>query len=79
MIGRETILSLRFPKLLDTVDCYRYDFGRRSMTRQVLARRLKRPIVGRDGAAYEVERWYQSRTFRSGDQSNLVIETTRRS
>jgi hypothetical protein len=73
MIGREMMLRLRFPKLRDKVDCYRFEFGRRSMTRQIRARGLKPLVVGRDGAAYEVDQWHESWTFRSGDQSNLLI------
>ena len=43
------------------------------MTRQLLKKGLEPLVVGRDGRAYGMGEWYESRTFRSGDQSNLLI------
>ena len=43
------------------------------MTLQLLKKGLEPLIVGRDGRAYCKEEWYESRTYHSGDQSNLLI------
>jgi hypothetical protein len=43
------------------------------MTRQLLNNGLEPLIVGQDGRGYSVGEWYESRTFRSGGQSNLLI------
>ena len=40
---------------------------------QLLKRGLEPLIVGRDGRAYGKDEWYESRTYHSGDQSNLLI------
>jgi hypothetical protein len=55
------------------MECYKFEHGRQSMTHQLLKRGLEPLVVGRDGRAYGKEEWYESRTFHSGDQSNLLI------
>jgi hypothetical protein len=47
--------------------------GRRGLTNQVLARGLGVRVVGRDGVAYDIPGWAASRTFRSGEQQNLLV------
>ncbi|MGZ4351312.1 MAG: hypothetical protein ACXVRX_12420 [Solirubrobacteraceae bacterium] len=34
-------------------------------------------VVGRDGRAYDRDRWRESRTFRAGEQDNLLVEDNR--
>ena len=55
------------------MECYKFEHGRQSMTQQLLKKGLEPLIVGRDGRAYGKEEWYESRTYHSGDQSNLLI------
>ncbi len=52
---------------------FEFESGRRSMTNQILKFGLKALVVGRDGKSYEIDEWSKSRTFRNGDQSNLLI------
>jgi hypothetical protein len=52
---------------------HKIEHGRQSMTQQFLKKGLEPLVVGRDGRAYGKEEWYESRTFFSGDQSNLLI------
>jgi hypothetical protein len=77
MIERATMLSLSFEGEREKMDSLRFESGRRGMTRQVLGRGLEALVVGRDGAGYKREQWPASRTFRSGEQENLLIADNR--
>lgn len=59
------------------IEALLFEMGADSMTRQVRERDLKALVVGRDGLAYEPEAWPASRTFRSGDQENLLVADKR--
>ena len=71
------MLSLKTGPLDGKMDVLRFESGKQSLTRQTLAKNLKAVVVGRDGKAYETERWYESYTFRSGEQRNLLIADNR--
>jgi hypothetical protein len=73
MIGRQRLLELQAGPFRCKEDCYRFESGRRSLTRQILARGLDVRVVGRDGGAYPVEGWRESGTFRVGEQRNLLV------
>ncbi|MFO0959087.1 MAG: hypothetical protein U0800_16945 [Isosphaeraceae bacterium] len=73
MIRRADMLRLKVGPLATKQDAYRFESGRRSMTRQLLARGLRPLVVGRDGLAYPIKDWPASRTFRSEDASNLLV------
>ena len=73
---RETILDLDWPTGLDKLATVALEGGHRSLTRQVRERGLKTLVVGRDGA-YPPPRWRASRTFRSGEQENLLLSDNR--
>ena len=79
MIQRDIMLRLERGRLRTKLDTNKFESGKNNMTRQVLAMNLKALVVGRDGNAYEKEQWYESRTFRSGNQSNLLIADNRTS
>jgi hypothetical protein len=51
--------------------------GPNGLTKQVLARNKVALVVGRDSRVWEPLEWPQSRTFRSGDQQNLLISDNR--
>ncbi len=51
--------------------------GRSGFTRQIQAKGLKVAVVGADGRIYLPAEWPQSRTFRSGDQENLLLADNR--
>jgi hypothetical protein len=55
------------------LDAYHAEHGPYSLTRQVASRGLTVAIVGANGRAYGPEWWSGSRTFRQGDQSNLLV------
>ncbi len=55
------------------LDAYHAEHGPNSLTRQVVSRGLTAAIVGANGRAYAPEWWSGSRTFRQGDQANLLV------
>lgn len=72
MIRRRHLLEM-WPLFFPTKrHCYLFESGYNSLWRIMRARGLKTLIVGRDGAAREVD-WAQSQTFRNGNQENLLI------
>jgi hypothetical protein len=73
LIRRDLMISLKRPKFRNKFECHKFECGRQSMTRQLLKKGLEPLVVGRDGRAYGMEEWYESRTYRSGDQSNLLF------
>jgi hypothetical protein len=77
MIERAVLLAMNLDAARDKRDTYLLESGRRSITRQVLERALRAVVVGRDGRAYGVKDWAASRTYRSGEQDNLLVADRR--
>jgi hypothetical protein len=77
MIRRAHWLNLKFGKANTKPGCFKFESGKTSMTAQVLEMNLKALIIGRDGCAYEKNQWYESCTFRSGEQRNLLVADNR--
>lgn len=55
------------------LDAYNAEHGSNSLTRQVVSCGLTVAIVGANGRAYAPEWWNGSRTFRQGNQANLLV------
>lgn len=73
---REQLISIQWPKITSKLDALRFESGAESLTSQL--RRLGQAVVaGRDGCAYDVGGWQESNTFRSQDQSNLLVSDNR--
>jgi hypothetical protein len=77
MLRRDRLLALRVAGIGSKQDAYRFESGPASLTRQIQAAGLEALVVGRDGKAYRVEDWYESQTYCSGDQDNLLISDNR--
>ncbi len=77
MIERTILLAMNLDAARDKRDTYLLESGRRSITRQVLERALRAVVVGRDGRVYGVKDWAVSRTYRSGEQDNLLVADRR--
>jgi hypothetical protein len=77
MLSRELLLDLDWADVRKKATAWQLENGPRSITRQVWKRGLETLVVGRDGEAYPPDRWFESRTFRSGDQENLLIADNR--
>ncbi len=54
-------------------DAHLAEHGPDGLTRHVVRRGLAAVVVGANGRAYAPEWWSGSRTFRQGDQSNLLV------
>ncbi len=76
-IGAELMRELDWPLGVDKLGAVALEGGYRSLTRQVRERGLETMVVGRDGIAHPPEQWYESRTFRRGEQENLLLADNR--
>lgn len=79
MMERDRFLSLNFPRLSTKNDVYKFESGRRSMTKQILALKLAPVVVDRSGKVYGVNEWKSSSTFWINEQVNLIIADNRTS
>jgi hypothetical protein len=73
MIRRDVFQRVRWPGNPSRMGTFRFENGRRSLTRQVLKMGLDAVIVGRDGRRYDVSEWPSSGTFRQKEQDNLLV------
>jgi hypothetical protein len=69
-LAREILGELR---IVDKRDAHLAEHGLYSLTRKIIRRGLAAVIVGANGRAYAPEWWSGSRTFRQGDQANLLV------
>jgi hypothetical protein len=77
MMDRSCFLSLDFPSFERKSDTYKFESGRRSMTKQLLMKNLKSLVVDRGGNVYGASEWKLSSTFRTDEQENLIIADNR--
>ena len=71
------MLSLEPPRIRTKMQAMRFESGKNNLTRQIQGRGLKTLVIGRDGKAYEQENWFDSQTYKSGEQSNLLVADNR--
>jgi hypothetical protein len=74
IIERQIFLDTLPTSITTKRDTYLYESGPDSLTRQILRRGKKAVVVGRDGQSYSIDQWPRSRTFRLGDQRNLLVQ-----
>jgi hypothetical protein len=72
-VSRELLGSIPHGILLRKKHAHLFESGKEGLTRQVFRRNMKALVVGRDGKAYEWERWPDSNTLLQGDQENLLV------
>ena len=77
MIETALFLSLKFSCLATKDDVYKFESGRRSMTKQILRQKLSPVVVDRNGRVYGVNDWKSSSTFWINEQENLIIADNR--
>lgn len=73
MISGELMKTLKCPSIKSKMDAYRFESGRKGLTRQILGMGKRVVVVGKDGRGYEKEEWRESRTFWRYEQENLLI------
>ncbi len=76
-LRRDLALALRWPRVRRKSDAWALENGRRGLSRQVHARGLATRVVGRDGRAYPPVAWRAARTYRAGEQENLLVADNR--
>lgn len=77
-IRRKDFLELRWPDDLENKESlHALESGRAGFTRQIQAKGMKVAVVGADGKSYAPRDWSSSRTFRLGEQENLLISDNR--
>jgi hypothetical protein len=74
LISRKRFLMMNCGFLLTKSHVHRFESGKAGFTRQIKAMGLQPLVIGKDGMAYEWERWPESNTFRKGDQCNLLVD-----
>jgi hypothetical protein len=55
----------------------RFECGKKGLSKQIMRMNLRLLVVGKDGIGYEKEEWYNSNTFRTKNQENLLIADNR--
>jgi hypothetical protein len=73
MIRRDVFLSLRSMTFKRKIDAYKFESGRHSMTKQIIARGLRPVVVDRSGKTYNISEWKSSSTFWIDLQANLLV------
>lgn len=77
LIPRDLMLDLDWRAVTSKNGAWRLESGKNSISRQIGERGLQALVVGRDGEAYEEQRWSASRTFRSANQENALVADNR--
>lgn len=73
MIRRELLLDFDFKMDNTKAACNRFESAWDGLPTRLAQRGLSSILVGADGTAYEVADWPRSRTFRLGDQANVLV------
>jgi hypothetical protein len=73
MISGEFMMTLECPKIKTKFNAYRFENGKKGLTKQVIEMGKKVVVVGRDGVGYEKETWNISKTFWRYNQENLLV------
>lgn len=73
MIARDTLHRLELPPVREKHDAYALESGKAGLTRQVRRLGLDAVVVDRTGKWWTEDEWPSSRTFRSGNEDNLLI------
>jgi hypothetical protein len=77
MIERDRFLSLRAPAFRTKFDLYKFESGRQSMTKQIIAQGLRPIVVDRNSSVYDIPEWESSSTYWVDQQANLIAEDNR--
>lgn len=77
MLARDLMLRSKHSRIRTKMEAMRFESGKDNLTRQIQSSGLKALVVGRDGKAYEQAEWFDSQTYKSGEQSNLLVADNR--
>lgn len=65
-------LLFNFPPMTSKLDTLRFESGLYGLPFKIKQAQLRQVVVGADGVAYDEQQWPLSRTFRLGNQDNLI-------
>ena len=77
MLDRQTAVELDLWQAHDKHAAYLLESGWHSITRRILEQGRRAVVVGRDARAYDIPEWKDSRTYRNGNQDNLLVADKR--
>jgi hypothetical protein len=77
LIERQLLFSLGFKEVLAKDKAHRFESGRAGLSARVKGAGLNLCVADASGRAWPQEDWPVSRTFRSGNQENLLISDNR--
>jgi len=77
MLERERFLTLKFPEFGDKSSAYKFESGRRSMTRQIINGGSEPVVIDKTGNVFYRNDWSLSLTFWAGVQDGLLISDNR--
>jgi hypothetical protein len=77
MVPRDVMVELADSPAQTKWDALRFESGKKGLTLRIFSMGLQVLVVGKDGKAYEPQRWDQSGTFWCGVQSNLLVADNR--
>jgi hypothetical protein len=77
MIERDRFLSLHPSSFEKKIDAYRFESGRQSMTKQIIAQGLRPVLMDRNGCVYDISEWESSSTYWVDQQANLIAADNR--
>lgn len=73
MASRDILARIHPGPLFFKLSAFMFESGCHSMTNQIMRFGLRPLVVGRNGDAYEKERWHLADTFWQGGQENLLV------
>lgn len=73
MIWRDIFLNIKYKPLTSKMKAYQFESGRNSLSNQILKMNKKLLVVDKFGNGTEMNNWYESKTFWSYNQENLLV------
>ena len=77
IVRREQLRRFDHTRIASKSDATIFESGVRGLTAQLRREGLAAIVVGRDGRGHDLPDWPQSKTFRLGDQENLLLSDNR--
>jgi hypothetical protein len=72
-IARSRLLGFGFPKIRTKMEAHSFESGYESLTVRVRQSGFLALVIGKDNVGYDVRDWPASRTFRLGNQDNILV------
>lgn len=77
LLDRSLINEIRWKPPTGKISALGIESGKRSLTNEVKRQGLSVVVAGRDRSSYAEAEWEDSRTFRVGEQENLIVADNR--